>query len=278
MIRLPRIPRGVLVRARLWLALAMPALSACDVLNPRFVDYVSGSFNVPVQPLGPTSRGPVVIAFRNDMVFDEQLLDYLVAQGMDPTLLDDPNLRPRVRIAFRITLANGNQATIEFNDGSSTILDPQFGDAANFPALIRTEQDNLVLQCDVARVELAALPSVFIPVEIQVIGINRPALGGANVRLNLEILPGTPGFQALRADDPVVEGTIPIPRNFDIRDLPAPADGPSCGSVVTFVMTGTVRVHFDINEFGALVPGWLITDRGVIAAHPGRFKIAVQVK
>lgn len=259
------------------LALALcVALPGCDALNPAFIDFVGTNFDgITVQPQGPTSPGHVVIAFRNDTVFDEALLQSLINAGLDPALTELENLRPRIRILVRITFVNGEQLQLEFNDGSSTIVHPAVN-VLNFPDLTRTERNNVVVQCDVARVELITLPSVFVPIFFETLRIDPGDENTAPFRVQLNTAP--PQFVALREDDTDQFGNTLILRNIDIRDRPAPAVGPNCGSVVTITIAGTLRAPFEINEFGLLVPGVLTTNFRGIAAHPGRFSINIGIR
>ncbi len=259
------------------LALALcAAVPGCDALNPAFVDFASTNFDgIDVQPQGPTSPGHVVIAFRNDTVFDEALLQSLINAGLDPALTEVEGLRPRVRILVRVTFVNGEQIQLEFNDGSSTIVHPAV-DVLNFPDLTRTGRNNLVVQCDVARVELVTLPSVFVPLFFETIRIDDGDDDTDPFRVQVDTAP--PQFVTLREDDTDQFGNTLTLRNVDVRDRPAPAVGPNCGSVVTITIAGTLRAPFEINEFGALVPGVLNTNFRGIAAHPGRFSINVGIR
>ncbi len=251
------------------------ALGGCDAFNPAFIDFVGTRDGIDVQPQGPPSPGHVVIAFRNDTVFDEALLQSLINAGLDTALTEVEDLRPRVRIQLLITFVNGEQLQIEFNDGSSTIVHPTV-DVLNFPDLTRPEQDNIVVQCDVARVELLTLPAVFAPVFFETIRIDPGDENTAPFRV--EVNTADPQFVVLRQDDTDQFGNTQLLRNIDIRDRPAPAIGPNCGSVVTITLSGTLRSSFEINEFGLLVPGVLNTDFRAISAYPGRFGITVGIR
>lgn len=251
-------------------------VGGCDAFNPAFVDFVGSNFDaIPVNPQGPDSRGHVVVAFRNDTVFDEQMLMSLVDRGLDSALTQTEGLRPRVRMLVLITFTTGEQILVEFNDGSATILDPS-EDASNFPDLIQTQQDNIVVQCDVARVELVGLPSIFVPVQFETIRIETGDLNTQPFRVQVSTTP--PGFVTLRVDDVDAFGNTTVRRNVDIRDRPAPAIGPNCGSVVTITLAGTLRVPFERNEFDMNVPGVLDTNNAALAASPGRFSIIVGIR
>lgn len=258
------------------LAAVTLAVPGCDALNPAFVDFLGNSIAPgTVTPIGPPSSGHVVVALRNNTVFDEQLLESLVQNGLDRTLLDDPDLRPRVRMRLRITFTNNESLDVEFNDGSSTIVDPRI-DASMFPDLVETPQDNVVVQCDVARVDLLQLPSVFVPAFFETIRINPGDEDQPPFREQVNTAP--PQYVRLQVDDVDEFGNTVLQRNIDIRDLPAPAIGPNCGSVVTITMSGTLRLPFEVNEFGAEVPGVLDTNNLALAASPGRYRVVVGIR
>jgi hypothetical protein len=248
----------------------------CDAFNPAFVDFVGSNFDgVDVTPQGPDSAGHVVIAFRNDTVFDEQMLDSLIAQGLERSLTEGNNVRPRIRMLLNIVFTNDEMIQVEFNDGSASIVDPRV-DLATLPELTRGEKNNIVVQCDVARVELMGLPSIFVPIFFETIRIDPGDELTRPFRVQVNSIP--PQFQVLRVDDIDNLGNTVLLRNIDIRDLPAPAIGPNCGSVVTISISGTLRSPFVVNEFGALVPGVLNTNGQGIAANPGRFDINVGIR
>ncbi len=245
---------------------------ARDALNPAFVDFLGPA--VIGSPSGPTSSGHVVIAFRNDTRFDEQLLTYLVEQGLDPTILEDPDLRPRVRMVVQITFVNDETLIVEFNDGSATVIDPAF-DASTVPELLETQQDNLVVQCDVSRVNLVGLPSVFLPTFVTTTTFDN-AQFVVLTRRDLTI--ADPRFVQLQVDQVDDLGNPVILRNVGVRNQPAPAVGPNCGSVVTLVMSGTLKINFSPNGAGALVPGFLDTDIDSQEESPGRYQITVGIR
>jgi len=262
--------------AIVWIAGVLALLPGCDALNPAFVDFVGSNFDaVNIDPQGPDSRGHVVIAFRNDTVFDEALLQSLINTGLDPALTQVVGLRPRVRILVQITFVNGEQIQLEFNDGSASIIDPAV-DPTNFPDLTQTQQDNLVVQCDVARVELATLPSVFVPSFFETIRIDPGDVNRLPFRLQVNVIP--PQYELLEIDDVDEFGNTTLLRNIDVRDQPAPAIAPNCGSVITITLTGTLRLPFTVNEFDRIVPGRLDTDAVSLAASPGRFGIVVGIR
>ncbi len=264
------------------------ALPACDAFNPAFIDFVGSNFDaISVQPRGPDSAGHVVIAFRNDTVFDERMLAHLEGRCLEiqettPAQVDQCQarfqgeaLRPRIRILLQITFVNGEQLFVEFSDGSSTVIDP-IESAEDFPDLIRGQQDNIVVQCDVRRVELVGLPSVFVPIFFETTRVETGDLNTAPFRIQVDRVP--PQFVVLRVDDVDARGNTVVLRNFGVRDLPPPAIEPNCGSVVTITLSGTLRVPFEINETGLEAPGALDTDAAAVAASPGRFRTIVGIR
>ena len=251
-------------------------LPGCDALNPSFVDFVASTFpESGAIPEGPDSRGHVVVVLRNDMVFDQQMVDLLIGRGMDPSVTEDDDFRPRVRMLVQITFTNNEQLLWELNDGSSRVVDPSV-DLTTLPELTRTPLDNTVVQCDVARVELVGLPSVFVPIGFQTVRIDPGDENTSPFRVNVNTV--VPQFIVLQEDDLDQSGNTVVFRNINIRDRPAPAVGPNCGSVVTIIMSGTLRVPFVVNAFNLVVPGVLNTDTLSRAASPGRFSIVVGIR
>jgi hypothetical protein len=246
---------------------------ARSALNPAVVDLLGEG--IAGAPIGPPSSGHVVVAFRNDTVFDEQLLRFMVNEGLDPALLDGPDVRPRVAVRVRITFRNDETLDVEFIDGSSTIIDSTV-DVANFPDLTRGEQDNLVVQCDVARVEMLALPRVFVPVAFEDLAIDP---GDANAAPFTRLVNRVaPQFELLQIDDVDNDGNTILQQNLDIRDVPGPAIAPNCGSVVTITLSGILRLPFAVNATNALVPAVFDTEVNQRATIPGRYRITVAIR
>ncbi len=255
---------------------ALWMIPGCDALNPAFVDFVSSTFDeVNISPQGPDSAGHVIIALRNDTVFDEALLDYLVASGLDEALVTGDNVRPLIRMLVTITFLNDEQIQIEFNDGSPTILDPGVA-PMSIPDLNREQKNNIVFQCNVARVELASLPSVLVPVSFETTRINPGTDTTPSFRERVMVAP--PQFDLLTIDQTDQFGNTVLLQNIDVRDQPAPAISPLCGAVVTIRLSGVLSVPFEVNEFGLLLPGTLDTDGLAQAASPGRFEINVGIR
>ncbi|NOS99552.1 MAG: hypothetical protein HOP29_02880 [Phycisphaerales bacterium] len=248
------------------------AFTACDAFNPAFLDVLGPSV---VAPRGPDSAGHVVIAFRNDATFDERVLDSLVAAGLDEALLTDQTLRPRVRLLLRITFVDQNTLDVEFNDGSSTVIDPLV-DPRDFPDLLQTPQNNLVVQCDVARVDLLTLPSVFVPTAFEITRIDPGDENTPPFRVRNQIIPAQ--FEQLQLDTVDQFGNTVVLRNINTRDAPAPAISPNCGSVVTLTLSGQLSLPFERNFVGVDLPGVLITDLARLAASPGRFRLTVGIR
>lgn len=267
---LPRRAPGLALTAVCALVSVLPGCG--DVFNPAFLDVLGTEI---AAPRGPDSAGHVVIAVRNDSIFDERLLQSLVDAGLDRTLLDDPFLRPRVRMLLEVTFLNGDVMQVQFEDGSSTVVHP-LAPASALTDLARTEQDNLVVQCDVARVELVALPEVFVPDVFEHTRIDPGDENTPPFRVRTGVDP--PHFERLERDTVDQFGTIIVLRNVDIRDAPAPAIAPNCGSVVTVTFSGTLSLPFERNSFGQDIPGVLVTDTARLAASPGRFHVIVDIR
>lgn len=245
---------------------------SCDALNPAFLDVLPSTI---AEPQGPDSAGHVVVALRNDAIFDDLILQYLVERGIDPELLEDPALRPLVRMLVLITFANGNTTLVQFLDGSAEVVDPLAGDFT-IQELDRTQRDNIVVQCDVARVELVDLPEVFVPVFFETTRIDPGDENTPPFRVRVNVVP--PQYERLELDSIDQFGTTTVQRNIDIRDAPAPAIGPNCGSVVTILLSGTLGVPFEFNGAGEDAPGVLNTNQTAFDASPGRFKVQVGIR
>jgi hypothetical protein len=82
-----------------------------------------------------------------------------------------------------------------------------------------------------------------------------------------------PGFRALEVDEVDDRLNTVVTRNIGIRDQPGPVIDVVCGSVVAFILEGTLEVPFVQDENGALVPGYLDTDTASEATIPGRYRV-----
>lgn len=250
--------------------------TSCDAFNPAFVEFAGNLVGSDaLGAIGPDSAGHVAVIFRNDTIFDEALMQALVADGLSPAIFEDPELRPRVRVRVRITYVNNQQLDLEFNDGSTTVLDPDV-DPTTFPDLTRAGKTNFVAQCDVARVELMGLPSIFVPIQFSTIRIDPGDENTPPFRVRVTTAP--PQFEQLRPDLVDAQGNTTLQRNLDIRDVPGPANQPNCGSVVTIVLSGTLRLPFVVSEFGVEEPGVLNTDINAFEVSPGRYRLIVAVR
>ncbi|MCH7527048.1 MAG: hypothetical protein IID39_06405 [Planctomycetes bacterium] len=276
---------GTSSRARLGVRFAvMAALSAtfgfmlsCDALSPSFLSAVG------LPTVGPSSSGHVVVVFRNDTKFDAELVQFLRDIGVADELLDDPDLRPLVRFVVQITFVNGQRLDVEFQDGSTKVIDPRF-DPTTFPDLTRDQLRNLVVQCDVARVEVIETTlEIFVPVFFKTFrDETEEGLAGEFRRILVNTL--QPHFQVLQRDDVDQRGNVVLQRNLDIRDVPAPAE-PLCGSVVALTLSGALRVPFidpaearEPTDPAGAVPGVLQIDLAAVAETPGRFQMLVSLR
>ena len=257
---------------------AILGMSACGAFNPAFVDLIDQSDTGQFSTID-NAPGHVVVQFVNNAQVDEQLVEYLVnVAGLTLTSAQRRDLRPRVRLRMQVTFTNGIQTIFEFVDGSSILIDPRF-DAQAFPDLNQNDLDNSVVICDVSRVEVApgSAIEVFIPVELDVyelVEVQGPG-GETNVAFVLrEQQP--PIFQVLLPDDVDEDGNVTLQRNIGIRDFPAPALDPLCGSVVTVVMDGVLRVPFLPAGMGE--PSFDRDDEVSVAGIGGRYEIRVGVQ
>lgn len=267
---------GTLSRARPSVRFAvMAVLSAtfgfmlsCDALNPSLLSALG------LPTVGPSSSGHVAIVFRNDTTFDAELVQFLRDIGVADELLDDRDLRPLVRFVVRVTFVNGEQLDVVFQDGS-TVVDPRF-DPATLPDLTRDQLRNVVVQCDVARVEvLETTLDLFVPVFFEVTRIDPGDENTPPFRVRVSTTP--PRFERLERDEIDQRGLLILQRNFDVRDAPAPTF-PLCGSAVVMTLSGSLRLSFETNAFGERIPGLLNTNIIELATSPGRFQMLVSLR
>lgn len=253
----------------------------CGALGSGFVDVLDPSGNGQTIDNAP---GHVAVQFVNNAEVDERLVNYLTnlpADAGGPLVLTPAErraLRPRVRLRMLVTFTNGIQTTFEIVDGSTRLIDPRFS-ADAFPDLNQNDLDNAVVLCNVSRVEVApgSAIEVFIPVELKVYELVQVNTGGVSVGNRFELreqLP--PQFRVLQLDQVDDSGAVVIRSNIGFLDFPAPVVEPLCGSVVTIVMSGTLRVPFlagvDDN------PSFDREDVVTVAGIGGRFEITVSVQ
>lgn len=253
------------------------AAGGCGVFNPAFVDLVGGGTGQFATVDNPP--GHVVVQFVNNTEFDEQLITYLTTTGgVDLTAAERRALKPRVRLRILVTYTNGQQLEWEFVDGSTNLIDQRFS-AAAFPDLNQNSLNNAVLVCDVARVEIAPGSSieVFMPVELRAYQLVQINVGGDQVRTEFQLRSQIPPqFRVLQSDLTDEDGNVVVQSNIGIRDFPAPAPDPLCGSVVTIIMNGTLTVPFlrvvDDN------PSFDQDDPAAVAAIGGRYEFIVSIQ
>lgn len=270
--------RKNLARGGLGLALLL-SISGCSALNPAFVDLLDptgGSASV------ENAAGYVAITFINNADVDERLLNYLEADlpdggGVDLTPYERRTLQPRIRFRVRVDFVNGGVNVFEFIDGSVKLVDTRF-DATAEPDLIENELTNAIVVCDVLRVAIEGPIEVFMPVAIagyqfQEADDNRPA-----TFVFTEFLEESLRFIPLEVDLVDQDGNIILQQNIGLRDVPVPVDGPRCGSVVSFTVTGTLAVPFLTTPiFSSNDPSVRLDDQVALARVGGRFAVRVQV-
>lgn len=253
------------------------AAGGCGALNPAFVDLVGGGTGQFATVDNPP--GHVAVQFVNNTEFDEQLLAYLTTTGgVDLTAAERRSLKPRVRLRFLVTYTNGQQLEWEFVDGSTNLIDQRFS-AAAFPDLNQNSLNNSVVVCNVSRVEVAPGSSieVFIPVELRAYELVEVNTGGDDVRTEFQLRSQIPPqFRVLQPDQVDEDGNVVLQSNIGVRDFPAPALDPFCGSVVAIVMNGTLTVPFlrivDDN------PSFDQDDAAVVAGIGGRYEFVVSIQ
>ncbi|NOX57442.1 MAG: hypothetical protein GXP29_01120 [Planctomycetes bacterium] len=265
------------------LAITLLVTTGCaGVFNPSFLSLVTNPMpdaNGVVSDVSlPNAPGHVPIFLINNTRFDTALLDYMQGIGIDTS---DPNLRPRVRLRTTINYINGSSNTIEFLEGSAivqgSVLTAQGLQENPLVPLQLTENTltSVVAICNVASIQPDVSIEVFVPVFLKVIGFE-----STNVLFNVRTLNETipPRFTVLERDIVDDNFNVTTQQNFDLRDVPVPVDGVQCGSVAAFILTGTLRVPFVVDELGQTAPGWLDVDAAAEASNPGRFEFQTTVR
>ncbi len=272
----------------LMLALVLLLGAGCaSVFNPSFIALVNTPTADAEGETGITisnAPGHIPIVFINNTRFDQGLLNYLASIGVD---VSDPDLRPRVRVRTGIEYVNGNTLTIEFLSGSDliqTAVQTAGGviETTLIPSsLLERDLENVVAVCNVATVKPGAAieenelsVEVFIPAFLKEISIVTNDLIVTR-ELNQTIEPQFIPLQPDQVDD---NFNVTLTRNFDIRDVPVPAEDLLCGVVVGFTLEGVLRLPFVQDELGQSVPGFLATDTTAQAGIPGRFSFETTVR
>ena len=247
-------------------------LCGCDALNPAFVNVfdpsgTSGRVSLPNTP------GHVVVAFSNQTDIDESLLDYLLPK-MTLTEAEVQALVPRIRMRVRITYIDQSFEVVEFQSGSTNLVDPEFA-ALSAPDLDETDFTNFVAVCDVDSVqqEPGTNIEVFIPVEM--IGYQLVETTGQGGQTVTEFQPRSnivPQFRALGVDEVDENGDLVLQRNIGVRYTLSPVPNVICGSVVVITVQGTLAVPFQITPDA---PSFDQDDEATVAQIGGRYKIMV---
>ena len=285
--------------ARFWHSLphvCVPALAfgvltfGCSALNPAAVEVLfppemAASFG---NELTENAPGHVPIIFINNTRFSSTALEFLRSQGVD---VADPDLRPRVRFRVVVGFMSGATSTFEFVDGSDvfqsvlTIEDDQ-GEIVTLtanppPDLTASTLTNSVVLCDVAFVAPETIPTdsnssieMYVPVFLKEITI----VETENVITRELSQTFVPRFDPLLVDTVDDSGTVVVTKNFGTRDVPGFPANVTCGSVVTFVLSGDLTLPFVVDENGNTVPGFLDTNAAIQEAIPGRFQLEVSVR
>ncbi|MHC4696797.1 MAG: hypothetical protein ACYTFA_08655, partial [Planctomycetota bacterium] len=79
-----------------------------------------------------------------------------------------------------------------------------------------------------------------------------------------------PQFRTLQADLVDVDNNVLQQRNVGIRDVPAPAANPVCGTVIAIMMGGELSVPF--LPQGGGVPSYDVTDQATVGGIGGRYE------
>jgi len=247
----------------------------CTAFNPAFVNLLGGNVATSLATI-PNPPGHVVVAFVNNAEIDESLVN-LVKDGLDLSATELANLHPRIRLRIRITFVDGTFQTVEMISGSRNFVDASFN-AESIPDLNQNDLTNVVVQCDVARVELepGSNVEVFVPVGLQgfqLVTVNTS--GGATSTTFQPRLAFPPQFRALAVDDVDADGNIVLRRNVDVRDQLTATTNVVCGSVVAINMNGVLSVPFQID---ASQPSFDQDDAQTVASIGGRYEFRVTVR
>lgn len=249
----------------------------CGAFNPAFLNLLDSTGSGQFITLN-NAPGHVVVSFINNAEVSERLVSYLESpEGGGLILTDDEkrNLRPRMRFRVLITFDNGTTLPVEFISGSSQLIDTRF-DANAFPDLNQNDLTNVVMICDVQRVELlpGSQPEVFIPVQLQQFDqriINTNQQQTIDYVLDAQI---QPQFRALEVDLIDADGNTDLRQNIGVRDVPAPVGDLLCGSVVTYIVTGELQVPF-LPIAGTTDPAFDEDDVEQVASIGGRYEFTV---
>ncbi len=242
--------------------------AGCGALNPSFVQM----FNPDASTLD-NAPGHLVIGLVNNAEVDERLIAYLESAQGGSLMLSDAEkqqLRPRIRFRVEVTYRDGQTALIEFVNGSANLVQPGF-EAEAEADLSQNDLDNVVVICDVALVQIVPPIEVFIPVELTTFEFEEPT--DANPGVFRETGTIDPQFTELLEDEVDEDGNTTLRRNFGIRDGPAPAENPLCGSVITIVLDGTLSVPFFQD-----VPGFDVADAESAASVGGRYEFRISLQ
>lgn len=247
-------------------------LCGCDALNPAFVSLFPSS-NAASRESIPNAPGHVVVAFSNQTELDESLMNYLgPLMGLSDSEMQA--LVPRIRMRVRITYIDGSFEVVEFQSGSTNLVDPAFA-AVSAPDLDEPAFTNFVATCDVASVqqEPGTNVEVFIPVQMTAFElVESTAPGGETVT---EFQPRStidPQFRALGIDEVDEDGDLILQRNIGVRNTLSPVPNLICGSVVVITLEGTLAVPFQINPDE---PSFDQDDEVTVAQIGGRYKFIV---
>lgn len=253
-------------------SLTLALVAGCGALSPGFESLLTGGVSQSLD----NAPGHVVVQVVNNATVDERLLDFLDA-SLNLTDAEKRALRPRFRTRMNITFVDGSQQTIEFITGTANFIDPEFAATADTD-LGSNDLSNAVVLCDVLSVSIDITDvEVFLPVEV--VGFERVEVvnndGGTVVDFQ-EDQRIPPSFRVLQTDDVDADLNVEVQRNIGIRDLPAPANNLLCGSVVAFVIDGSLSVPFLDGVSDA--PSFDVDDENTVGSVGGRYRLRLAVQ
>ena len=268
--------RSVLLRVSL--CLLTLNVGGCGALNPAFLAVLDPE-GTGAWSYFPNAPGHVVVKFINNAEIADQLITYLESsEGGNLSLTDVQKraLRPRFRFNLIVTFEDGTTQPFEFENGAAEeLLEPTCAGTAlgEFPL------DNMVMVCDIARLELdpASPVEVFVPVEVSQWELQQFTTGEGGQDVQYVLRDRIPcGWRELEVDDDPDVVADPLQRNIDRRKMPAPVSNPLCGSVITLEVNGQLSVPFlTVAENG---PSYDVASQRVEAGVGGHYEFEVKVR
>jgi len=244
----------------------------CDALNPAFVNLIVEDETAAQFTSITNAPGHVVVQVVNAAEIDESLVNFLESEGLTLTNNELLRLKPRIRMRLRITFIDGTFQTLEFITGTPNYIDPEFEQQAETD-LNQNTFDNAVVLCDVASVDVepGSNIEVFIPAQMTSYELVETSAEGGQV--STEFQPRetiNPAFRELQVDQTDADGNVILEQNIGVRDVIAPINNVTCGSVIGLTISGTLSVPFLRNVDNS--PSFDRDDEQTVGRIGGRFE------